>query len=320
MPKYYISADGGGTKLISVLFDDDLNCLSNSKSGAVNPYFTDISQIEKNMRSGIESCLGDTEITQIERLYITMPGPAKMYDDILRSRCRLTDSMSFSEGYACLISGLFKSQGLVALSGTGSGVFYIRERKNITSIGGWGALFGDEGSGYEIGAAGIRAAQHAADGRGKETTLVEMIKSQFSFQNLNEIVSYVYGNNNYRGIISSVCLTVCKAAEAGDTVSVGIMKEAGRSQGLMMNTMIKKHHIPCSIPIVVGGSVWRRNSHMFEAFLEYVHSENPCFHIYKPHFDPVMSGVIQMILDSGVEVDNSIISKLDHNFAGYIFE
>jgi len=320
MAKYYISTDGGGTKLFTVLFDNQFNLISQSKSGAVNPRFTDISVIEYNMREGIEKCLAGTGITQIEHLYITMPGPNKLYESILRENCELNGYTVFSEGYACLISGLFERQGVVALSGTGSGVFYIKDNANISSIGGWGALFGDEGSGYEIGAVGIRAAQHAFDGRGNKTLLEEMIQSQFSFNNLSEIVSYTYGKKDYRNIIASICLTVCKAAEMGDAVSVDIMKSAGRAQGLMLNTMIRKHNIPCILPVVVSGSVWRYNINMYNSFCEYVHAEFPCYKIYKPLFEPVISGIIQSAFILHGEIDKNLLLKLEKEFSDYIYE
>ncbi|MHB1153205.1 MAG: BadF/BadG/BcrA/BcrD ATPase family protein [Eubacteriales bacterium] len=320
MPKYYISADGGGTKLFSVLFDDQFNLISQSKSGAVNPSFTDLSEIENNMRDSIENCLAGTGITQIDHLYITMPGPSKLYEHILKKSCTLNGFTNFTEGYACLISGLFERRGIVALSGTGSGVFYVDGNKNISSIGGWGALFGDEGSGYEIGAAGIRAAQHAVDGRGKDTLLVEMIKAQFSFKNLHDIVSYTYSKNSYRNIISSVCLTVCKAAQMGDIASIDIMKAAGRAQGLMLNTIIRKNITPFDLSVVVSGSVWRYNPYMYDSFCDYVHAEYPCYKINKPQFEPVISGIIQKAFDLYGEIDNNISSKLRKEFAGYIYE
>lgn len=320
MAKYYISTDGGGTKLNTVCFDDEFNLVSQSRSGAVNPRFTDISVIEQNMREGIDKCLSNTGIKQIEHLYITMPGPASLYERILREYCDLNGHTVFSEGYACLIAGVHKVRGIVALSGTGSGVFYIQDMANIRSIGGWGALFGDEGSGYEIGATALRVAQYAVDGRGKNTLLVELIKSQFSLQNLHDIVSLVYGKTDYRSIISSICLTVCKAAEMGDTVSANIMKSAGHSQGHMVNTLIRKHTIPEDLPIVVSGSVWRYNRPMYDAFSQFVHKENPGFKIYKPCFEPVISGIVQKAFDIYGSMNIVILENIQKNFADYIYE
>jgi N-acetylglucosamine kinase-like BadF-type ATPase len=320
MSKYYISADGGGTKLLAVMFDERLNLISQSKSGAVNPCFTDISDIERNMRSSIDCCLAKTGVTQIEHLYITMPGPHELYERIIRERCTLGGCTGFSEGYACITSGLLQHRGIAALAGTGSGLFCVDGNKTICSIGGWGALFGDEGSGYEIGAAGIRAAQYAIDGRGKDTLLVEMIKTQFGFKNLQDIVSYTYRKNDYRNTISSVCLAVCNAAAQGDSAAIDIMKAAGRAQGLMFNTLVHKNNLPCSLPVVVSGSVWRHNPNMFDEFCSYIHAGYPGFTICKPRFEPVISGAVQTAFDLYGGIDDNISAKLNTEFAGYIYE
>lgn len=320
MPKYYISADGGGTKLHSVLFDDSLNLISKSKSGAVNPNFTEAETIESNMRDGIVQCLTGTGVDHIERLFITMPGPHKMYENILRQYCTLDGCSIFSEGYAGITSGLFERRGIVALSGTGSGMFYMDGNRTACSLGGWGALFGDEGSGYEIGTAGIRAAQFAYDGRGKETLLVQMIISKFGLRNLHDIVGYTYRRKDYRSVISSVCLCVCDAAAQGDGAAIEIMKAAGRAQGLMFNTLVRKNNLSCSIPAVVSGSVWKYNPYMFDEFCDYVRAENPGFVIKKPYFEPVISGVVETAFDLYGSIDNNISKKLFGEFSDYIYE
>lgn len=320
MPKYYITADGGGTKLLAVMYDDRLNLISQSKSGAVNPCFTDINVIERNMRSSIECLFTATAVTQIEKLYVTMPGPRELYERILRERCTLNGCCGFSEGYACITSGLLERRGIAALAGTGSGMFCMDGNKNVCSIGGWGALFGDEGSGYEIGAAGIRAAQYAYDGRGKDTRLVEMIKAEFGFRNLHDIVSYTYRKNDYRSTISRVCLVVCTAAAQGDSISIDIMKAAGRAQGLMFITLVRKYNLLCSLPVVVSGSVWRHNPYMFDEFCNYIHAGYPGFIISKPRFEPVISGAVQTAFDLYGGIDDDISSKLYTEFAGYVYE
>ena len=58
--------------------------------------------------------------------------------------------------------------GIVAQAGTGSDAFLVQPGGQM-SIGGWGYIFGDEGSGYDIGERTLRAAIHAFDGRGPKT-------------------------------------------------------------------------------------------------------------------------------------------------------
>ena len=61
--------------------------------------------------------------------------------------------------------------GVVLISGTGMIAMGFNRAGERRRAGGWGALLGDGGSGYAIGAAVLRAVTWAADGRGPATSL-----------------------------------------------------------------------------------------------------------------------------------------------------
>ena len=50
-----------------------------------------------------------------------------------------------------LYAACLQKEAVIAISGTGSGVFYVREKAAGYGVGGWGALISDEGSGYYLG-------------------------------------------------------------------------------------------------------------------------------------------------------------------------
>ena len=58
------------------------------------------------------------------------------------------------------------AMGVALISGTGSFAFGRNAGGDTARVGGWGFRFGDEGSGYALAVAGLRAACRWADGRG----------------------------------------------------------------------------------------------------------------------------------------------------------
>jgi N-acetylglucosamine kinase len=69
------------------------------------------------------------------------------------------------------------SPGAVLIAGTGA-VAYARDADGCSArAGGWGPLFGDEGSGYWIGCEALRAAARALDGRGPQTAFSSALLS-----------------------------------------------------------------------------------------------------------------------------------------------
>ena len=78
-----------------------------------------------------------------------------------------------------LAAGSPEGWGVALISGTGSLAFGRDRQGRSCRAGGWGFLFGDEGSGYAIALAGLRAAAQAADGRAPATRLLEGFLERF---------------------------------------------------------------------------------------------------------------------------------------------
>lgn len=49
-----------------------------------------------------------------------------------------------------MYAAYLQKEAVIAISGTGSGVFYVRGKDAGYGVGGWGALISDEGSGYYL--------------------------------------------------------------------------------------------------------------------------------------------------------------------------
>ncbi|WP_435281910.1 N-acetylglucosamine kinase [Streptomyces koelreuteriae] len=67
------------------------------------------------------------------------------------------------------------ADGLALVAGTGAVAMRITDRRGIATVDGDGWLLGDDGSGFWIGRAAVRAALRMADGRGAPTVLAELV-------------------------------------------------------------------------------------------------------------------------------------------------
>lgn len=316
--KYYVCADGGGTKLLALLFDESFKLLSTAKGGAMNQLFSDPAEVEASIYAAASALLEGQSVDEIETVFISMAGPAHIFIAALRKLCRVVGEKHFSEGYACLCAGLLKTRGVLALSGTGADVFRQDGERILRTIGGWGALFGDEGSGYYIGAAAIRAAQFAFDGRGEKTALTDTIIEDYKLKDLHEIVGLTYSTRDYRRVICKACLSCLRAAAMGDEAAISIMRDAGHQLALMTTTLFRTDDIPTDTDICVSGSVWRNNLYMYEAFKAEVNAALPDAQISKPIFEPVVGGAAHLALQSMSRDDAKTL--LLQSFKDYIYE
>ena len=141
---YYIAADGGGSKLQAILYDDQFRIIRSGLVSGVNPFFKPVETVKANLSSLFHHLLEDINSEEITA-DICVVGSASIATDILHEYGLQTVN-SLPEPVIGLASA-FKTTGVVALSGTGSDVFYVRDGVRLSAVGGWGPLLGDEGSG-----------------------------------------------------------------------------------------------------------------------------------------------------------------------------
>jgi N-acetylglucosamine kinase-like BadF-type ATPase len=107
--------------------------------------------------------------------------------------------------------------GIALIAGTGS-LAYCRTEDSIEDrCGGWGSLIGDEGSGYALTIAALRAAVAAWDGRAESTELLAALRDWIGE---TEIVQWPSRLQTLkRSEIARGATIVCEVADQGDPVA-----------------------------------------------------------------------------------------------------
>ncbi|ACY21958.1 ATPase BadF/BadG/BcrA/BcrD type [Gordonia bronchialis DSM 43247] len=116
----------------------------------------------------------------------------------------------FAEGVTCAVG-----TGVVTLGVGPAGV---------ARVDGWGHLYGDAGSGYWIGRAGIEAALRDFDGRGTHTALTRITEEVFG--SLPELYMVLQGSPDRVSRTAAFAKRVDAAAAGGDVVAQDICRRA----------------------------------------------------------------------------------------------
>ncbi|MFC4950456.1 N-acetylglucosamine kinase [Pseudonocardia sp. GCM10023141] len=114
--------------------------------------------------------------------------------------------------------------GVALTVGTGVGCLAVRNEVRHR-VDGWGHLFGDDGSGFAIGRAGIAAALRAYDGRGPTTALLNSTGRRFGAP--GQLAQVLYTSPTVVDDVARFAVEVLDAAAAGDAVAAGIVTAAG---------------------------------------------------------------------------------------------
>jgi len=114
--------------------------------------------------------------------------------------------------------------GVLLIAGTGSIAWARGASGETVRVGGWGERLGDEGSGFAIGTAALRAVARAADGRGPETLLVDAVLEGLTLDRVDALIPWAAKAS--KGDVAGLVPLVARAAAEGDAVAAGLLGEA----------------------------------------------------------------------------------------------
>ena len=297
MPKYYIAADVGGSKLQVVLYDEDLRVIRTGRVAGVNTLYKPADMVRDNVECMMAELLKDFD-GRLVAADLCMIGAHEVMTEIL-NRYGLSESIYFHSEPLVGLAACLKTEGAVALSGTGSDAFFVKDGKCLNSVGGWGPLLGDEGSGYDIGLNAIKAAIYSYDGRKEKSLLYDLVMENWQLDRLWGIVTHLAGNPDARHEVASAAKLCSKAAHAGDQTALRIYEHAALEIFLQVRTVIEQQRNMWDGATVVMGGAWKGHPRMFEVFKHEVELLYPEARVSLPLFEPVVGCVVLGALREG---------------------
>ncbi len=145
----------------------------------------------------------------------------------LRRRLGVSVTAVVSDTVTALVGGIGLRPGAVVAAGTGAVALGTDLGSRWNRVDGWGHLYGDDGGGAWIGAAGLRAAVRAHDGRpAGSPALLRAAVEQLGGP--DEWPRHLYPHPDRAGRLAAFVPAVAAAATAGDLVAQGIWSSAAR--------------------------------------------------------------------------------------------
>lgn len=187
------------------------------------------------------------------------------------------------------LGALSGAPGVALAAGTGTLCLAIGPSGERRNIDGLGYLFGDEGGGFWIGRAGIRAAVRAAEGRGQGTVLQAVLRSVVG--PLPVSVKHLYASPTLVADVAAFAASVGEAADDGDDVAAKIC--AAAADGLVGDVTAALDFLadddglvpPEVAQVSVGGGVLRAGGAVRIAFVEVMTARHPGVALLEPAGD-----------------------------------
>lgn len=257
--KYILGVDGGGTKTLALLGDLNATVLGRGVSGPSNYNAVGFDAACAALEHAIDLARTDRP-GQISALCLGLAGAGRT-EDVQRFQSWAVDKFPnvavkvVSDAEMLLESGAPSGPALALICGTGSIVYGRTATGELLRGGGWGYLFGDEGSGYAIGSAALRAVMWAHDGRGPETLLSQLVLERYGLETPPELVHMIYGAESPRSVVATLSDLVEQAAEQGDSVARAILEESAQELARTIAAVYSKLGTSVVPLVITGGTI-----------------------------------------------------------------
>ncbi|PYT30249.1 MAG: ATPase [Acidobacteria bacterium] len=182
--------------------------------------------------------------------------------------------------------------GVVVISGTGSIAFGRNAAGEIARAGGWGFLFGDEGSGFDIVRQALRAALRFEEGWGPKTALHRILVEETGARDANDLMHRLYTEEWPRPRASLLGRTVDVVALNGDPVAREILLNAAQQLATLAVSVRRRLFQPGeSASVCYIGGVFRSRI-LLERFRQLVELEEGS-RAEPPRYEPAAGALLE---------------------------
>lgn len=150
---------------------------------------------------------------------------------------------------------LAPGEGVLVYAGTGAIAYHLTAAGEVLRAGGHGPLLGDEGGGFFLGRAALRALLAHAERSGQAASgpLAAAVFGRVGGADWPAIRRYAYGGG--RSAVAALAPLVGEAARAGDPLALAILDAAGDALAELARALLDRLGGP--LPVVLAGGALR---------------------------------------------------------------
>jgi len=325
----FLAVDGGQTTT-KVIVADEQGRIRGLASGGPSDHTEEPGgpeRLERVIRSTVNDALRQAGSTVVddqdfEAACFGMTGETAIKQRVLEPVIRTSRLAVVHDSVNALVGATAGRPGLVVIAGTGSVARGMDGHGGQIRIGGWGHLFGDEGSAYAISREAIRAIAAELDGFGQPTRMTPTFLSRLNVNSAYDLIAKYYSGEWSRDHMAGLALWVSEFAAAGDAVALDILTGAGKDLARLAVTLLTLlfgetvSTASGDSPIVsyVGGVF--EDCFVLDSFKQAVQAVASDARIEPPVLPPVLGSLLLAYRSAGVECSETVYSSWTNADAG----
>jgi N-acetylglucosamine kinase-like BadF-type ATPase len=261
MPDYFLGVDGGQSSTFAIIGDANGRVLGSGRGGPSN--HVGVSEGRAKFKGAIQTCLNaacasaglDAPSIRFAAACLGFSGGPSDKESILPEILRSDRTIVTHDALIALSGATGGEPGAITIAGTGCIAFGRSASGQTARAGGWGYVFGDEGSGFDIARRALRAALKFEEGWGEPTSLRQILLDQTGASDVNDLLHRFYTEEFPRPRIAAFAELVDEAAENGDAIAREILNEAARELSAIASAVrcqLFEHGEPVRVAYIGG--------------------------------------------------------------------
>ena len=231
--QYFLGVDGGQSSTTALIGDASGRVLGMGRGGPCNHVSGEEARVRFTTAVGgsvaqAREAAGLATDVAFEAACFGFSGSPADKDALVASMFRIGQRLLSHDAFIALSGAHAGQPGIITIAGTGSISFGRNAAGQVTRVGGWGYVFGDEGGGFDLTRQALRAALRMEEGWGPPTALRQALLQAGDARDANELMHKFYTQQYPRPRIAALSPLVDQAANAGDLVAQGILDEAAQ--------------------------------------------------------------------------------------------
>ncbi len=315
-----LSLDGGATKTVAIVFDDDnfeisgIGVSGPSNFASINPRTA-----SKNISKAINDALNvsGTDIRKLKKGIFGIAGIGdskefnEMGEKIVNDVTGRKDFLKFNDGVLAYTLANLNEEGIVFAGGTGSVAFYYKNGK-LGRLGGWNWFVGDDGSASWISKRALNLATMEYDNIYPEGKIIKAAENYFGNE-FREVIAFLEKHQDKRKI-AGFAPYISALAKEGYQPALSIFRESSEYVRKLILSNIQNFAKAPKISLV--GGTMLAGSFYTDMITKDFESEVEIFYGYQV----AIGGILLLLRSLGYDVDyilrNKLIGDLDRMILG----
>ena len=240
MSEYFLGVDGGQSGTTVVIGDETGNVVGWASAGPCN--HVSGSEARRRFVNTIGDCVTQASAragidARFKAACCGMSGGPDDKFALLHDLIKADHIVITNDARVALAGAASGKPGIIVIAGTGSIAFGENARGETARAGGWGYIYGDEGSAFDIARQALRAILREHEGWGPKTALTPALLEPTGAADANQLLHVFYTPDWPRSRVAGLAQTVDRLAAEGDPVAIEILNHAARRLAFLAGTV-----------------------------------------------------------------------------------